>query len=617
LNIIIIEPDQEYNNKLKHQLIDANLKALQALTVQGAMQYIIKIKDKLDLIILTIDISDNTVLDQLKEISRYTNAKIVLLSSQEDSSKRDSYFRYGVLDFHLKSNPIEHIVNDIVESMGRLDINDNETILVMDNSKMISGVVKYLLENKNYNVLLSSNAQDGIDIMQTKDISLLILDMELPDMHGINVLEKLRDLYLVNNFPILGMSSSHNPSIVRQALKKGASDFVRKPFLYEEFLLKIDLWIKSSRWQKTIKNQKSQIEDSLKGFKELVDSTMEALFIFKNNKCVDVNFESVKLLGLTSKDDILNRGIFEIFSNVSITHQKELMDEDVDHMFEDCIVNSSKDILNVQFKERNILIGNEVLKIIAVMDITSIKQKEKMLSHQTKMASMGEMIGNIAHQWRQPLTAISVAAGGIKLNYELDMVEEDEMLTELDNIVSNTQFLSSTIEDFQNFLKDDRSTTQFSVEQTVDKTIAIINANLESHEINVIKNYAQAIHMNGIQNDMIQVLLNIINNAADILKQQDENEYKKYIIIDASVDRNNLIITIQDSAGGVPDDIIGKIFEPYFTTKHQAQGTGLGLYMTHQIVVDNMGGTIDVENCDFSYEDEQFFGAKFTINIPI
>jgi signal transduction histidine kinase len=484
-------------------------------------------------------------------------------------------------------------------------------------SRLTSNMVKYLLENRNYNTLTALNAKDGIKLISKHSISLLILDMELPDMHGIKLLEVLRDMYELENFPVLVLSASNNPAIIRQALKKGGSDFLRKPFLYEEFLLKIDLWIKSSRRQKTIKKQKKQIENSLKQFGELFNSTMEALLLFKEDVCIDVNQEAVKLFGENEKNDLIGSKILEIFNQFSPEHTSELVDDTSDHFFEDNILNKQNDLLQIQIKETNILIDSERLKIIAVMDITSIKQQEKMLSHQTKMASMGEMIGNIAHQWRQPLTAISVAAGGIKLNYELDMVDQDEILVELDNIVSNTQFLSTTIEDFQNFLKDDRATTIFTIKQAIDKTLAIIKANLESHEINVIQNVSENIQINAIQNDLIQVLLNFVNNAADILKTPEYKEKEKYIIINVTNDSNYLTISVQDNAGGIPENIIGKIFEPYFTTKHQAKGTGLGLYMTHQIVVDNMRGSINVENLEFTYNDKIFFGANFTIKIPI
>ena len=132
------------------------------------------------------------------------------------------------------------------------------------------------------------------------------------------------------------------------------------------------------------------------------------------------------------------------------------------------------------------------------------------------MASMGEMIGNIAHQWRQPLTAISVAASGIKLNYELDMEEREETIQELENIVKNTQFLSSTIEDFQNFLKNDRTKSQFFIKDTLRKTLAIIQANLESHEIIITQKLKNDLQIEGIQNDLVQILLNVIKNQGPL-----------------------------------------------------------------------------------------------------
>ncbi len=613
---LIIDDSREYNNAITSKLKAFDFLTLQAFDLDSANEYIENFKEKLNLIILSIDIENIKINAVIKHIEHTTKAKIIILSNNEDAKQREQFFKHGILDYHLKSNSIEHIVYDINELVERVNNNKTETILVIDDSKLIRFIIKFLLEIRNYNVVTVSNALDGIEYLKENDISLLILDMELPDMHGIKILDLLRDLFIINNFPILVLSGSSNPSIVRQALKKGTSDFLRKPFMYEEFLLKIDLWIKSSRWQKTIKSQKQQIEESLKSFKSLVNATMEALFIFEKNCCVDLNDAAIELTGFNKKSEVLGKGIFEIFKDVSQEHQINLLDDNLDHYFEDTLINSNQDRLQVQFKEKNVSIGNKILKIIAVMDITQIKQKEKILSHQSKMASMGEMIGNIAHQWRQPLTAISVAAGGIKLNYELDMIEEEEILRELDNIVNNTQFLSATIEDFQNFLKDDRSTTNFSLKNTVEKTISIISANLESNDINIVKNFHKNIQINGIQNDLIQVLLNIINNAGDILKTLKNTNQKKYIIIDVNSDDSYINIQIQDSAGGVPANIIGKVFEPYFTTKHQSQGTGLGLYMTHQII-EKMHGTIEVSNHEFIYEDAKFFGARFDIKLPV
>ena len=615
--LLVIDDNKDYNQNLVEHFGQLDYKTIQAFSDIEAINIIEEKGKDLDIVILNLDLASNNSENILKLLEKKSGAKVILLSKKEDPKKREHYFQRGVLDYHLTSSSIKHIIDDTAEALKRIKSNKNETILIIDDSRLVRSVVKNLLENRNYNVLCAQNAMEGIDVIKNNDISVLILDMELPDLHGIDVLERLRDEYNMRKFPILVLSGSENPSIVRQALKKGSSDFLRKPIQYEEFLLKIDLWIESARRQATIKQQKKQIENSLKTLDCVVNSTLEAMFIFENNICTDLNGEAVELMGFEAKKDILGKNIFDIFTDVSDGHRRELLDEKVDHLFEDIIVNAQGSQLQVQIKERNVQLGHKSLKIIAVMDITDIKQQEKMLSHQTKMASMGEMIGNIAHQWRQPLTAISVAAGGIKLNYELDMVDEKEILHELDNIVDNTQFLSSTIEDFQNFLKDDRSLMHYSFNEAVDKTTSIVKANLESHEINVVKMFGENIYLNGILNDLIQVLLNIINNAADILKTQKEPNIKKYILIDAEKTDDDILITIQDSAGGVPENIIGKIFDPYFTTKHQTQGTGLGLYMTHQIITEGMRGEVNVKNTHFTYEGNEYFGAKFTITFPL
>ncbi len=615
--LLVIDDNKDYNQNLVEHFNQLDYKTIQAFSDIEAINIIEEKAEEIEIVILNLDLSSNNSENILKLLEKKSAAKVILLSKKEDPKKREHYFQRGVLDYHLTGSSIKHIIDDTAEALKRLKSNKTETILIIDDSRLVRSVVKNLLENRNYNVLCAQNAMEGIDVIKNNDISVLILDMELPDLHGIEVLERLRDEYNMRKFPILVLSGSENPSIVRQALKKGSSDFLRKPIQYEEFLLKIDLWIESARRQATIKQQKKQIENSLKTLDCVVNSTLEAMFIFENNICTELNGEALELLGFEAKKDILGKNIFDIFTDVSDEHRRELLDEKVDHLFEDILVNAQGSQLQVQIKERNVQLGLKSLKIIAVMDITDIKQQEKMLSHQTKMASMGEMIGNIAHQWRQPLTAISVAAGGIKLNYELDMVDEKEILHELDNIVNNTQFLSSTIEDFQNFLKDDRSLMHYSFNEAVDKTTSIVKANLESHEINVVKMFGENIYLNGILNDLIQVLLNIINNAADILKTQKEPNIKKYILIDAEKTDDNILITIQDSAGGVPENIIGKIFDPYFTTKHQTQGTGLGLYMTHQIITEGMRGEINVQNDHFTHEGKEYFGAKFTISFPL
>ena len=614
-HILIIEENKELNDKICNRFKNLEYRSIQAFSSKEALKYFEEYKSRLKIVVLSIDmngIKSNEFIDQIEKNSQ---AKIILLSLKENYKKREEFFAQGIFDYYLKSNPSDHIVDDIDKSIFQLEDNKNETILLVEGSKDIRLKVQFILEKRNYKVIAVSNATDGLMTIRDNDISLLILDLELPDMHGIAILETLRDLYYINKFPILVLSASNNPSIVRQALKKGSSDLIKKPFLYEEFLLKIDQWIKSAKWQRTIKQQKQQIQNNFSTLSALIDSTPDALFIFEDDICIQVNEQAIDLFK-TTKENILQKNITVIFSQLDTTNMKKILDKTHDCTFEAILQNTDNENINVQIKEKNIQQYERTIKIVVVVDITQVKQNEKMLSHQTKMASMGEMIGNIAHQWRQPLTAISVAAGGIKLNFELDMEDRQETIKELDNIVSNTQFLSSTIEDFQNFLKDNKTMMHFSFNDTLDKTITIISANLDSYEIKIVKLYTEHIQIYGIQNDFIQVLLNIINNAADVLKTPKFDNQKKYIFIDITQDEKNITISIKDNAGGIPQKVLPKIFDPYFTTKHQAQGTGLGLYMTHQIIVDSLKGYITAQNETYTYENNSYHGANFIITLP-
>jgi PAS domain S-box-containing protein len=614
-SIVIIDNVKEFNNKLTKYLQIYDYTIVQFFTIKDGLRYILDDQNRIDLLILNIDFIKEHNLKVSQFLEQRDEINTILISKEDRADKREEYFKRGILDYYLSSKKVEHIAKGIYNTIQKLTYNKKETILLIDGSKQLCSLLQFLLQKRSYNVLSAQTAKEGIEILKENEVTLLILDMELPDVYGLEILETLEDLYLFNDFLVMTTSKNANPSLIRDALKGGASNYMKKPFLYEEFLLQTDILAESSRSRKLITQQKQKIEHSLQSFKELVNSSINMMFVFKKNICVDCNNEAVKLLEYGSKGEIVGKDIQSIFSTVSNEHYENLIEDTTDHYFEDKMESQKGKWYDVQVKERNIYIGGKLLKIIAAMDISDIKRNNKIISQQSKMASMGEMIGNIAHQWRQPLTAISVAASGIKLNYELEMEDRDETIKELENIVQNTQFLSTTIEDFQNFLKNDRTKTQFFIQNTIEKTLAIIQANIESHEIDIIQEYEQDHQIEGIQNDLVQILLNIINNAVDILKVKEAG-VKRKILIKVSYDEEFSIISIQDSGGGIPEDIADKIFEPYFTTKHQSRGTGLGLYMTHQII-EKIGGTLEVSNSSFTIEGEEFYGAKFLFKAPL
>jgi PAS domain S-box-containing protein len=258
---------------------------------------------------------------------------------------------------------------------------------------------------------------------------------------------------------------------------------------------------------------------------------------------------------------------------------------------------------------------NEINYIGIFSDITTEKEKDKLIQIQSKMATMGEMIGHIAHQWRQPLSAISSISSGIQLEYQLGIFDEKELMHNLEIILQNVHYLSETIEDFRNFFKPDKNIEKFAISEVITKTKTILNDTLKNNLIELHINIEADPFICGFKNELIQAFLNIINNAKDALK--DQNLSKKIISINTKIDSSNLLIEILDNAGGIPEKIIDKIFEPYFTTKHKSQGTGIGLYMTHTIITNHHKGQIFTKNIKYKFENDAFEGALFTVLLPL
>jgi len=266
--------------------------------------------------------------------------------------------------------------------------------------------------------------------------------------------------------------------------------------------------------------------------------------------------------------------------------------------------------------------NNEIIYYVASFtDITlqkateaKLKEKETILVQQSKMAAMGEMLENIAHQWRQPLSVISTISTGLltKREYEIEVTKEEE-IDSLNKINSTTQYLSQTINDFRDFFKPNKEKIEFNLKDCYKKTLNLVNSKFASLNIEVIENL-EDININNLDNELMQVMMNIFNNARDILETKDG---KRLIFIDICKKNNSAVIKIRDNAGGIPQDIINKVFEPYFTTKHESQGTGIGLYMSKEMVDKHLKGLLQVDNRSYYYNDVEYKGACFRITLPL
>ena len=269
--------------------------------------------------------------------------------------------------------------------------------------------------------------------------------------------------------------------------------------------------------------------------------------------------------------------------------------------------------ITVEEKTQKLNEINKNLESLVEKKSQELLQKENILNHQSKMAAMGEMIENIAHQWRQPLSVISTVATGAKLKKEMGLLNDDDFYETMNIINNSSQHLSNTIDDFRNFFNNDKEVVLFDLNIPIEKVLYLISTKLKNRNITVIKNCKETF-VTGLENEFIQVILNIINNSINAF--EDKSNTHKFIFIDAYKENNKVMIKIKDNAGGIKENIIDRVFEPYFTTKHKSQGTGIGLYMSLEIINKHMNGNLTVSNEDFTYKSIKGTGAQFTIELP-
>jgi len=283
------------------------------------------------------------------------------------------------------------------------------------------------------------------------------------------------------------------------------------------------------------------------------------------------------------------------------------------------------DITERKAAEQELQELNRTLEARVEAETKARVEKERMLVQQSKMAAMGEMIGAIAHQWRQPLNAVAIIVQDIRDAFATGKLDREYMQQGMESAMAQIRFMSKTIDDFRNFFIPDKVRIRFDAKKAMAEVIAIMAGQCQSH--NICCSITCLVHgktikpgdpiepcdemwINGFENEMKQVFLNLIDNAKDaILERRRVSGAQQKGIIRVEFDRDGerVVIRVMDNGGGMPDAAVDRIFEPYFTSKEQGKGTGIGLYMAKTIIENNMGGRIMARNTDE--------GAEFTIVI--
>jgi PAS domain S-box-containing protein len=380
-------------------------------------------------------------------------------------------------------------------------------------------------------------------------------------------------------------------------------------------------------------NEQKKIAESLTQYQKtllaLFDKSDAVLFKFKldENLILDVEYVSMsieRLIGYKSAD-LMSKKV----SYISTIHKDDIQIVQ-NNLYENLknkveyfkhepyrIITKTGEIkyvldYTVALKDEN----DKTTHVLAyITDITDYIRQQNMLLQQSKMASLGEMIGNISHQWRQPLSIISTGATGMQLQKEYGLLTDEMFIDTCNTINKNAQYLSKTIDDFKNFIKGERTLVEFNIYETIEQVLSLVESSTRNNYIDIVLDCEKDIFIKGYPNEFIQSIINIYNNSKDVLINLPEGE--RFFFITLKKHKESVILELKDNGGGVDEKILANIFEPYITIKHKSMGTGLGLNITYNFIVTGMHGTISVENESYVYNDKEYKGAKFKIMLSI
>lgn len=254
---------------------------------------------------------------------------------------------------------------------------------------------------------------------------------------------------------------------------------------------------------------------------------------------------------------------------------------------------------------------NSELEKRVVEEVEKRQKQERLMLHRSRQAAMGEMLESIAHQWRQPLNIIGLATVNLETQYKMGLMDEKNFDEKIQIISSNIDYMSHTIDDFRKFLHPERETNVFDPQKSIADVLGILGAQLHSNKILTVTDIRCSDPFYGVENEFKQVMMILLNNAMDAIKLQLQEKRidQGKIAITFRCEDHRGIVEVSDNGGGISDTIIEKIFNPYFTTKHDAYGTGIGLYLAKNIIESRMRGSLTV-----SIQDS---GSCFSIAVPL
>ena len=625
IKILIVEDSKTFNNIITSLFDGYGYETLQAFTLKEAKEKLHS--NDIDYIMLDLNLPDGNgeeVIDSIKEDSF---SRIIVMTGDEDTDNRDRMFEKGIVDYFIKTTPPPIIAHSVDTLIQALESHKNINILTIDESDFMRTILRHILELKGYNVLEASSAPEGKEILKNNEIHLILLDLIMPGINGIKFLEDIKSDNRYFNIPVIVVSADQSRSHYARVLKEGANDFIKKPFIVEEILLKCDVHIESYLNQKKlIENekellkQKTMLELRRKEIKKqniyhrnLIEASLDPLFVISKGKITDVNQAAVNATGIpkyklkgtklcsyfTMPKEVKERYDMALKDGKVVDYPLSLKHKDGSIM--DVLYNA------VTYSDDN---GDVAGVVVTAKDVTEINKFRSESEQISKFKAMSALLDNISHHWRQPLTVISTSTSGVKLALEMDLESKDEIIKNIDKTLEYSKYLSDTIDDFRQLFKNYLEKSENETEKLIGMALDKFEKYIKSNNIEVVKNIDNFMAML-YENEFIQIISNIIENIEEHAKDN------KYIFISVYKEDTDMVVKIKDNGGGVSEELLDKIFEAYFTTKHKYMGKGMGLYVVHQMVQEYFKGTVEANNDTYEYEGKTYTGLELTITIPM
>ena len=498
------------------------------------------------------------------------------------------------------------------------NLQDMGILIVVDEATTVRSLEDALRKNGYAKVRGTTSSLEGLEMIGKDGIDAVLLDIIMPEMDGFEFCQRIRSDSGAHDVEIIMLTDEPDKAsaVFKKALDVGAMDLIRKPVNPEELLLKVNRALRIKKVEKTLL-------ETEKEYRALVQNLNEIIFILRSDgtiRSITGNWEKyvgddteleggrIPFVDLITKDD---RGPFlELFKHI-------IQNEGSKALTEFGIVN--KDGTLNYFSTSLTQLANDnggPSSVLGVArDITSQRKAEDeakmanaIMTHQRRMAQIGEMVSAIAHQWRQPLNNIMMVVNNINDALVYDELDEDKLVSSIDLIQAELTNTSDVINEFMDFFKPDPDPSIFDITEAIQSALFLIMAQFESRGAELEMDLPLGKYfIYGKVTQMKQVFLNALSNARDVF-EMERVEHPRLGIEVGETEEGWVRIEVWDNGGGVPRDLLPVIFDVYTTTKPPERGTGLGLYICRMIVEKSFGGRIELQN--------KGDGAVLTITVP-